>query len=205
MSGGGPGPGSCGLVPDPDPRQAEQWHGRGPEGADGAHPLNASLRQRERPALRQLHVPRSQPAGNIQRLHAAPACVPRGAEGAGPGLGRGRPGWAWPGRWRCRTAPRLTPSLGKSPRQVFIEHPLREGIGCWGHCKAQKRQGLVAQTIKNTPAMQETWVRSLGWEDSPGEGNGYPLQCSWLGNPMYRGAWRVAVHGIAKSRTQLSD
>ena len=65
LSGGGPGPGSCGLVPDPDPRQAEQWHGRGPEGADGAHPLDASLRQRERPALRQLHVPRSQPAGNI--------------------------------------------------------------------------------------------------------------------------------------------
>lgn len=98
LSGGGPGPGSCGLVPDPDPRQAEQWHGRGPEGTDGAHPLNASLRQRERPALRQLHVPRSQPAGNIQRLHAAPACVPGGAEGAGPGLGRGRPEWAWPGR-----------------------------------------------------------------------------------------------------------
>ena len=29
---------------------------------------------------------------------------------------------------------------------------------------------------KNLPAMQETWVQSLGWQDSPGEGNGYPLQ-----------------------------
>ena len=37
--------------------------------------------------------------------------------------------------------------------------------------------------------MQETWVQSLGQEDSPGEGNGYPLQYSCLGNPMDRGAW----------------
>ena len=27
------------------------------------------------------------------------------------------------------------------------------------------RAFLVAQTVKNVPAMQETWVRSLGWED----------------------------------------
>ena len=39
---------------------------------------------------------------------------------------------------------------------------------------------------------------------SPGEGDGSPLQCSCLGNPMDRGAWRAAVHGVAKSRTQLS-
>ena len=38
----------------------------------------------------------------------------------------------------------------------------------------------VAQTIKNPPVMQEAWVQSLGWEDSPGEGNGYPLQYSCL-------------------------
>ena len=38
---------------------------------------------------------------------------------------------------------------------------------------------LVAQLVKNMPAMQETWVRSLGWKDSPGEGKGYPLQYSW--------------------------
>ena len=29
---------------------------------------------------------------------------------------------------------------------------------------------LVAQTVKNLPATQETWVRSLGWEDPPEEG-----------------------------------
>ena len=38
-----------------------------------------------------------------------------------------------------------------------------------------------------------------------GEGNGSPLQYSCLENPMDGGAWWAAVHGVAKSRTQLSD
>ena len=40
---------------------------------------------------------------------------------------------------------------------------------------------------------------------SPGEGNGNPLQYSCLENPVDREAWHVAVHGVAKSQTQLSD
>ena len=40
---------------------------------------------------------------------------------------------------------------------------------------------------------------------SPGEGLGNPLQDSCLENPMDRGAWWTAVHGVAKSRTQLSS
>ena len=40
---------------------------------------------------------------------------------------------------------------------------------------------------------------------SPGEGNGNPLQYSCLENPMGRGAWQAIVHGVAKSRTRLSD
>ena len=40
---------------------------------------------------------------------------------------------------------------------------------------------------------------------SKGEGNGTPLQYSCLENPMDGGAWKAAVHGVAKSRTQLSD
>ena len=55
--------------------------------------------------------------------------------------------------------------------------------------------------VKNLPAMRETWVQSLGQEDSPREGNGNPLQFSCLGNPMDRGAWRATVHGVAKSQT----
>ena len=38
-----------------------------------------------------------------------------------------------------------------------------------------------------------------------GEGNGTPLQYSCLENPMGRGVWRAAVHGVTKSQTQLSD
>ena len=38
-----------------------------------------------------------------------------------------------------------------------------------------------------------------------GEGNGNPLQYSCLENPMDEGAWWAAVHGVAKSRTRLSD
>ena len=37
------------------------------------------------------------------------------------------------------------------------------------------------------------------------KGNGTPLQYSCLENPMDRGAWWAAVHGVAKSRTRLSD
>ena len=40
---------------------------------------------------------------------------------------------------------------------------------------------------------------------SSGEGNGNPLQCSCLGNPMDRGAWWATAHGVAKSRTGLRD
>ena len=39
------------------------------------------------------------------------------------------------------------------------------------------------------PAMQETQVRSLGQEDSHGEGNGNPLQYSYLENSLEGGAW----------------
>ena len=39
---------------------------------------------------------------------------------------------------------------------------------------------------------------------SPGDGHGWPLQCSCLENPMDRGAWWAAVHGAAKSQMQLS-
>ena len=98
---------------------------------------------------------------------------------------------------------------------------------------------LIAQLVKNPPAMQETPVRFLGGEDPqkkeqyssssilelpcgsackesacnvgdlgwipglgrfPGEGKGYPLQYSGLVNSM-----DYTVHGVAKSRTQMSD
>ena len=42
---------------------------------------------------------------------------------------------------------------------------------------------------EDTPAMQETWVQSLDWEDSPGEGTDNPFQYSCMENSMDRGAW----------------
>ena len=53
--------------------------------------------------------------------------------------------------------------------------------------------------------MQETQVRSLGQEDSPGEGNDNPFQYACLENFVDRGAWLATVHGITKSWTRLSD
>ena len=40
---------------------------------------------------------------------------------------------------------------------------------------------------------------------SPGEGNGNPLQYSCLEDPMDRGAWQAAIHGVSKSQTRLSN
>ena len=59
---------------------------------------------------------------------------------------------------------------------------------------------LVAQLVKNPPAMQDTWVQSLGGEDSPGEGKGYSLQYYGLENSI-----NYIVHGVTKNRMQLSD
>ena len=64
---------------------------------------------------------------------------------------------------------------------------------------------LVAQLVKNPPAMWETWVRSLGWEDPLEEVMAaHPSILAWR-IPMDRGAWRARVHGVTKSWTGLSD
>ena len=39
--------------------------------------------------------------------------------------------------------------------------------------QSKKGASMVADLVKNLPTMWETWVQSLGWEDPPGEGNGY--------------------------------
>ena len=48
---------------------------------------------------------------------------------------------------------------------------------------------LVAQLVKNLPAIQETWVQVLAWEDSPREGKGYPLQS--MGSQRVRYHWET--------------
>ena len=63
----------------------------------------------------------------------------------------------------------------------------------------------MAQMVKNLPAMQETWVQSLGWEDPLEEGIATHSGILALRIPVDRGVWRAVVHGAAKSGTQLSD
>ena len=55
----------------------------------------------------------------------------------------------------------LIPELGRCAEEGIC-YPIKSS---WA--------SLVAQLVKNPPAMQETYVQSLGWEDSPGEGKGY--------------------------------
>ena len=52
-------------------------------------------------------------------------------------------------------------------------------------------------------ACQVRDVGSIPGSATSGEGNGNPPQYSCLGNPMDRGAWRAAVHGVAESQTRL--
>ena len=63
------------------------------------------------------------------------------------------------------------------------------------HLRVSPQASLVAQAVKNLPAMQETGVQS------PGEGNGNQFQYSCPGNIMDRGPWRATVHNVAKSWT----
>ena len=52
--------------------------------------------------------------------------------------------------------------------------------------------------VKDPPASTGDMGLIPGLGRSPGEGNGYPLQYSCLGNPMERGTWWATVHGVAK-------
>ena len=82
----------------------------------------------------------------------------------------------------------MIPGLERSPG---------EGIG---YSSQYSWASLVAQMVKNLPAMQEIWVHSLGWED--------PLEKEEATHSSilaWRIPWTVLVHGVAKSWTQLSD
>ena len=87
----------------------------------------------------------------------------------------------------------MIPGLGRFPGER-IGYPLQYS---WA--------SLVAQTVKNLPAMLETWVQSLGWEDSLEEGLATHSSILAWRIPVNRGAWWVTVHGVAKSQTGLND
>ena len=63
----------------------------------------------------------------------------------------------------------------------------------------------MLQYVKNLPAMQETWVPSLGQEDPLQEGMATHSSILAWRIPMDRGAWQATVHEVTKSWTELSD
>ena len=73
----------------------------------------------------------------------------------------------------------------------------RGGVNvCYSFSSSSDWASLVAQLVKNPPAMRDTWVQSLASEFSPGEGKGYPLQYSGLENSM-----DCIIHGVAELDT----
>ena len=55
--------------------------------------------------------------------------------------------------------------------------------------------------VKNLPAMRETWVQSLGWEDALEGGMATHFSILAWRIPMDRGAWQATVHEVAESQT----
>ena len=83
----------------------------------------------------------------------------------------------------------LIPGLGRFPGEG-IGYPLQYS---WA--------SLVAQMVKNLPAMRETWIQSLSWEDPLEEGMATHSSVLAWKFPMDKGAWWATVHEVAKSRT----
>ena len=75
----------------------------------------------------------------------------------------------------------------------------------WGRLWFSFGASLVAQTIKNPPAVLETRVWSLGWEDPLEEGMATHSSILNWRILRDRGTWQATVHGVAKSWTQLND
>ena len=59
----------------------------------------------------------------------------------------------------------------------------------------------MAHMVKNSPAVWETWIPFLGWEDPLEEGTATLSSIPAWRIPMDRGAWQAAVHEVEKSWT----
>ena len=66
-------------------------------------------------------------------------------------------------------------------------------------------QKIPFQLVKNPPAMQETWVRSLGWEDALEEGMAILPRESHRQRALSVCLRALTVHGVIKTQTRLSD
>ena len=115
-----------------------------------------------------------------------------------PGIKPGSPALGFPGSSAGKESacsagdPGSIPGSGRSPG-AGIGYPL------------QYSASLVAQTVKNPPVVQQTQVRSLGWEDLLEEGMATHSSILAWKISMDGRARRATVHGVTKSQTQLSD
>ena len=96
-------------------------------------------------------------------------------------------------------------NIGPNPTHLSMYHS-EENKAPYIHSKKKKKTtkclaSLVAQSVKNPPAMWETWVQSLGWEDPLEKGTAIHSSILAWKIPMDRGAWWATVHGVAKSGT----
>ena len=89
--------------------------------------------------------------------------------------------------------PGSIPGLERSPGEE-IGYPLQ-----------YSGASLMAQMVKNPPAVWQTWVQSLGWQDHLEEGKATHFSILTWRIPMDRGAWWATVHADLKSWTQLRD
>ena len=70
--------------------------------------------------------------------------------------------------------------------------------------REHSREKKPVLMVKNLPAMRETWVRSLGWENPLEEGMAtHSINLACLENPMDKVAWQATVHRVAQSETRL--
>ena len=79
--------------------------------------------------------------------------------------------------------------MGREPKANTSSHTMLVKVGYFNQLEQRDLTEFTKHSIK-------TYI---------GEGNDNPLQYSCLGNPMDRGGWWAAVHGVTKSRPQLSD
>ena len=76
-------------------------------------------------------------------------------------------------------------------------------LGRWNEllCFGLLWASLVAQTVNNPPAVRETWIRSLGWEDPlEKEMATHSSILAWR-ITIGRGVWQLQSNGVAKSQT----
>src|SRR5574340_284937 len=81
----------------------------------------------------------------------------------------------------------ISPKVRNKTRVPTLTTTIQHSFGSFGHSSQSRKRNK----------------RNPDWNSR--EGNGTPLQYSCLANPMAGGAWKAAVHGVAKSRTRLSD